>query len=129
MTKDELIREVALKTSLPLKDAKASVDAALVSICEEIEKGGSVALTGFGTFASREMPERTSRNPRTGETVKVAASRKPTFRAGKTLKEAAKGTGSFINTAELHAPKLGSAVKEWKTVPMGKTSIVGIPEE
>lgn len=93
MKKDELIKEVALKTHLSLKDAKSAIDATFTTICEQIENGEEVVYSGFGTFTSKKTKERVSRNPKTGEPVQVKASCKPVFKAGKLLKEAAKKNG------------------------------------
>ena len=90
MKKEELIKEVALKTCLSLKDAKSAVEATVQTIYEQLAMGEEVSLTGFGTFGSKELPVRTARNPRTGESVRVAAKRRLVFRPGKNLKEAVK---------------------------------------
>lgn len=88
MTKAELIAAVAEKTNLTKKDAEAAVAATFASITECLEKGDKIQVVGFGTFATKERAERTCLNPRTKETVTVAASTVPTFKAGKALKDA-----------------------------------------
>jgi len=88
MNKSELIEAVAEKTNLSKADAARAVDAVLESITEALKQGDSVALVGFGTFEVRERAARTGRNPRTGETIEIKASRAPAFKAGKALKDA-----------------------------------------
>ena len=88
MTKTELIKAVAENTGLTNKDADAAVNAFLDVVKEELVKGGKVQLIGFGTFEVSERAEREGRNPQTGETVKIAESKAPRFKAGKALKDA-----------------------------------------
>ena len=88
MTKGEFIDEVATRTGLSKKDAGAAVDAVLATISDTLKKGGDVAFTGFGKFHVAERGAREGRNPRTGETMQIAASRVPRFTAGSGLKKA-----------------------------------------
>ncbi|MDH7569791.1 MAG: HU family DNA-binding protein [Armatimonadota bacterium] len=91
MNKTDLIAAIAQKASLKRKDAAAAVDALVGVVRDELAKGGEVSITGFGTFAVRERSARTGRNPRTGETIAIAAGKSPVFRAGKSLKDALGG--------------------------------------
>ena len=88
MTKAELVTMVAEKADLTKKDAEKAISALVESISETLAKGEKIQLVGFGTFEVSERPEREGRNPRTGETMKIAASKAPKFRAGKALKDA-----------------------------------------
>ena len=88
MNKTELIAAVAAKTGVSKKDAAAVVDATFDCITEQITAGDKVQLIGFGTFEVRERAERKGRNPKTGETITIAASKAPAFAAGKALKDA-----------------------------------------
>jgi DNA-binding protein HU-beta len=87
MTKSELIAKIAEKAQLTDKQAKDAVDAIQVEITEALKGGEKISLPGFGTFEVRERAARQSRNPRTGETVEVAAKCVPAFKPGKGLKE------------------------------------------
>ena len=86
MNKSELINAVAEK-GLTKKDAAAAVEAVVDTITASLAAGNPVSILGFGTFSVRERAEREGRNPRTGEVVKIAASKTPIFKAGKALKE------------------------------------------
>ncbi|MBR6119932.1 MAG: HU family DNA-binding protein [Oscillospiraceae bacterium] len=86
MNKTELVAAVAAKTELTKKDAEKAVAAVLDTVAETLAAGEKVQLVGFGTFETREREARTAKNPRTGETVEVAASRVPAFKAGQALK-------------------------------------------
>lgn len=88
MNKTELINAVAEAAQLSKKDASNAVAAVFDSITDAMEKGDKVQLIGFGTFETRERGERTGKNPRTGEEVKIAACKNPAFKAGKALKDA-----------------------------------------
>ena len=90
MTKTELINSIAEKASCTKKDAAAALEATLSSIQESLVKGEKVSITGFGTFEVRERAAKEGRNPRTGETIKIAASKVPAFKAGAALKDAVK---------------------------------------
>ena len=85
MNKTELVAAMAEKTELSKKDAEKALKAFTDVVAEELKKGEKVQLVGFGTF---EVAEReASRNPRTGETMTIAASKSPKFKAGKALKD------------------------------------------
>lgn len=90
MNKSELIDAVAGETELSKAAAGRAVDAVLDAITGELTKGESVTLIGFGTFLVRDRAARTVRNPRTGETKEVDATKVPAFKAGKALKDAVK---------------------------------------
>ena len=87
MNKTELIAIVAEKTGKTKKDAEAGLNAVLGTITEALAAGEKVQIIGFGTFETRERAEREGRNPMTGETIKIAASKTPKFKAGKALKD------------------------------------------
>ena len=88
MTKSELLTEVAAKASLTKASADAAVNAVLSTITDALANGDTVTLTGFGTFSTRQREARQGRNPRTGESIAIAASSVPTFKAGKALRDA-----------------------------------------
>ncbi len=88
MKKTELVAAVAEKSNLSKKDAEAAVNAVVAAVSEALAKGESVQLVGFGTFEVRERSEKVCRNPRTGESMTVAATKVPAFKAGKALKDA-----------------------------------------
>ena len=88
MNKTELIAAVAEKTGLTKKDAERVVNATVDTITAEMKKGERVALSGFGIFEVKTREARTGRNPRTKETIQIAATRIPAFKASKTLKDA-----------------------------------------
>jgi DNA-binding protein HU-beta len=87
MNKTELVAEIAEKAGLSKKDSEAAVKAFIDAVSESLKKGDKVQLVGFGTFEVSERPARTGRNPQTGETIEIAASRTPKFKAGKALKD------------------------------------------
>ena len=88
MNKSELIAAVVEKTELSKKDAEKALKAFEDVITEELKKGEKVQLVGFGTFEVTERAERMGRNPKTKETMVIAASKAPKFKAGKSLKDA-----------------------------------------
>jgi DNA-binding protein HU-beta len=88
MTKSEFVDKVAAQSGLSKKDAGAAVDAVLASIEDTLKSGGEVSFTGFGKFHVADRGAREGRNPRTGETMTIAASRVPRFTAGSGLKKA-----------------------------------------
>lgn len=88
MNKQELINEVALKADLPKQKAQAAVEAVIESIKGTLQEGGEVRLVGFGTFTVSSRAATTGRNPRTGDTINIPASKNPKFKAGKELKDA-----------------------------------------
>ena len=91
MNKTELIAAVAEKAELSKKDAEKAVKAFTDAVSEELVKGGKVQLVGFGTFEVSERAAREGRNPQTGETMKIEASKSPKFKAGKALKDMVNG--------------------------------------
>ena len=88
MNKSELIDAVAAATGLTKADAGRALDATTDAIASALQQGNTVSLVGFGTFTVRHRAARTGRNPRTGETINIAASNNPAFKAGKALKDA-----------------------------------------
>ncbi len=87
MNKTELIAAIAEKTELTKKDAEKAVKAFTDVVTEELKKGEKVQLVGFGTFEVTERAAREGRNPQTGKTMKIKASKTPKFKAGKALKD------------------------------------------
>jgi DNA-binding protein HU-beta len=90
VTKSEFVDRVASSSGLSKKDAGAAVDAVLGAIEGALQSGEDVNFTGFGKFHVAERGAREGRNPRTGETMTIAASRVPRFTAGSGLKKAVK---------------------------------------
>lgn len=94
MNKSELVDALSTKTGMTKADAGEAVDALFDTdggvIAGALRKGNRVQITGFGTFETKKRKARTGRNPRTGETIKIAATKTPGFRAGKGLKDAVK---------------------------------------
>ena len=88
MNKNEFIDKVADMADMTKADAARAVDAVFDAITEALQKGDDVRLVGFGTFSASKRAAREGRNPRTGETIQIAASIQPKFSAGKGLKEA-----------------------------------------
>lgn len=88
MNKTELIDAIATTADLPKTKAQAALEATIAAIRGTLKKGEEVRLVGFGTFKVASRAATTGRNPRTGEPIKIAASKRPTFKAGKELKEA-----------------------------------------
>jgi DNA-binding protein HU-beta len=88
MNKAELIDKVAAAAELNKASATRAVDAVLDEIASALKVGEQVTLSGFGTFSVTTRAARTGRNPRTGEAISIPASRVPTFKAGKALKDA-----------------------------------------
>ena len=88
MNKVELTAAVAAKAGLTKKDADKAVAAVIDAIVETLTKGEKVQLVGFGTFEVRERAARTGINPATKETIAIAASKQPAFKAGKAFKDA-----------------------------------------
>lgn len=88
MNKSELVKQIAERAGLTQAQATTALQAFETSIIDELAKGGEVALIGFGTFKVTDRAARTGRNPQTGEALQIAASKVPTFKAGKGLKDA-----------------------------------------
>lgn len=87
MNKTELIAAAAESTGLTKKDTEKVLNAALESIAAALAEGDKVQISGFGSFEVKEREARVGRNPQTGETMEIAASRIPAFKAGKALKD------------------------------------------
>ena len=87
MNKGELIAALAEKAELTKKESETALNAVLDVIADTMAKGDKVQLIGFGTFEAKSRPARVARNPRTGESVKIEASKAPVFKAGKALKD------------------------------------------
>jgi len=90
MNKADLVNHVAAEADLSKAAAGAAVDAVLSGITGALAGGDGVSIVGFGNFSVAERAARTARNPRTGESIDVAASKAPKFKAGKALKDAVK---------------------------------------
>ncbi|HZD26036.1 MAG TPA: HU family DNA-binding protein [Alphaproteobacteria bacterium] len=88
MNKNDLIAAVAEASGLSKADAAKAVDGVFDSITGALKGGSEVRVTGFGTFAVSTRKASTGRNPRTGETIQIPATRQPKFKAGKSLKDA-----------------------------------------
>jgi len=88
VNKSELIDAVAEGADISKAAAARAVDAMMGAVSDSLKKGDQVNLIGFGTFLIRERAARTGRNPRTGETINIPASKVPSFKAGKALKDA-----------------------------------------
>ncbi len=88
MNKQDLVEKVAKKTDVSKQKAAATVDAVIEAIKASLKKGDDVRLVGFGTFSVAQRSATTGRNPRTGEPIKIPASKQPKFKAGKELKKA-----------------------------------------
>lgn len=88
MNKSELVAAIAEHAELTKTQAAAVVDAFTSTITKALKKGDTVTLVGFGTFSVRKRAAREARNPRTGETIKLKASKAPVFKAGKAFKDA-----------------------------------------
>ena len=87
MNKSELVRHVAGETGMTRSATEAAVNSMLSCIAGSLARGEAVSLLGFGTFGTKSRPVRTGRNPRTGESLEIAASTVPTFKSGKSLRD------------------------------------------
>lgn len=88
MNKSELIEAMAAKADITKSAAGDALEGMLEAITTTLKKGDSLALVGFGTFSVSERAARTGRNPRTGESIEIKASKNAKFKAGKALKDA-----------------------------------------
>ena len=88
MTKADLIDKMAETADISKAAAGKALDGAIEAITKAVKKGDKVSLVGFGTFSQSKRKARKGRNPRTGETIKIAAAKLPKFSAGKTFKDA-----------------------------------------
>ena len=87
MTKNELAEQVASSTGLAARQAREALETAIETIAKELEAGGEVALAGFGKFSVSQRAARQGRNPSTGETINIAASKAAKFSAASALKK------------------------------------------
>lgn len=90
MTKKELVSYVAEKANLSKKDAEIAVNSVFDGITEALKTDGKIQLVGFGSFEVKERAARMGKNPATGETIEIPASKSPSFKAGKALKDTIK---------------------------------------
>jgi len=88
MNKSDLIDSMAASSGLSKADAGRALDAFTSTITGALQAGQSVSMVGFGTFSVKHRAARAGRNPRTGDTIQIAASNNPSFKAGKGLKDA-----------------------------------------
>lgn len=88
MNKTDLVNNISEKSGLAKKDVEAVINGVLSEITDALAQGDKVQLIGFGTFETRKRSGRTGRNPQTGETIEIAESTVPAFKAGNKLKEA-----------------------------------------
>ncbi|MFR7592027.1 MAG: HU family DNA-binding protein [Longibaculum sp.] len=91
MNKTELVEKVATSAGLTKAQAEAAVNAFVESVTDVLKAGDKITLKGFGTFEVRAREARTGRNPRTGETMTIAASKVPAFKASSSLKNVVNG--------------------------------------
>ena len=87
MNKTQFIDAIALKSGRKKKEAEAALNAMTEVIAEALKEGDKIQLVGFGTFEVKESAARKGRNPKTGEEIQIAASKRPAFTAGKALKD------------------------------------------
>lgn len=88
MNKSDFVNAIADSAELTKADAGRAVDAMVEVVKKALKKGDTVMLVGFGTFSVRKRAARQGRNPQTGATIKIKASKSPAFKAGKALKDA-----------------------------------------
>ncbi len=88
MNKSELVEAIAQGSGVTKADANRVLDVFMSTVTETLQKGDQVVLPGFGSFSTGNRSARTGRNPQTGQTIQIKASRVAKFKAGKTLKEA-----------------------------------------
>lgn len=87
MNKNELIRAIANKAGITLKDASVALDAFIGAVTDGLNAGEKIQVSGFGTFELKSKSARTGINPKTGEKINIAASKAPTFKFGKAYKD------------------------------------------
>ena len=90
MNKSELVDAIAEHADISKADAGRALDGMITAVTKALKKGDTVSLVGFGTFSVKKRAARTGRNPATGETIKIKASKTPSFKAGKGFKDAIK---------------------------------------
>jgi len=88
MNKSNLVEVMAEAADISKSAAGRALDGLTDAIAVALKEGDTVSVIGFGTFSVKERAARTGRNPQTGETIEIAASKVPTFKAGKALKDA-----------------------------------------
>jgi len=88
MTKEELVEKIAGEAGISKKEGAAALKATLEGISGALSSGDGLTLVGFGTFSVSQRSARTGRNPQTGATIQIAASKGVKFKAGKALKDA-----------------------------------------
>jgi DNA-binding protein HU-beta len=91
MTKNELAEQVASSTGLATSQARQAIEATIESVSDELARGGEVALAGFGKFSVSHRAARSGRNPSTGATIQIAASKAAKFSAASALKKRLNG--------------------------------------
>lgn len=87
MNKNELIRAIANNEKIKLKEAECVLDAFISAVTQELKKGEKIQISGFGTFEIKSKPAREGVNPKTGEKIKIDATKIPTFKFGKAYKD------------------------------------------
>ena len=90
MNKSELVDAIAAHADISKADAGRALEGMITAVTKALKKGDTVSLVGFGTFSVKKRAARTGRNPATGESIKIKASKTPSFKAGKGFKDAIK---------------------------------------
>jgi len=98
MKKSDLVDLVAQRQNVPRPQVEAIVDCLLDAVAECLAKGEKIDFRGFGAFSVRESAARNGRNPRTGETIQIAARRTPTFKVGKELRDRVNGERPAVSS-------------------------------
>ena len=88
MTKNELVKEMAEKAGVSVADAQKCLDGFTSSVTDALKRKDKLTLVGFGTFETKDRAAREGRNPSNGETIQIKAAKVPSFKAGKSLKDA-----------------------------------------
>jgi len=91
MTKNELVKEIAEKAGVSVADAQQCLDGFTSSVTDALKRKDKLTLVGFGTFETKDRAAREGRNPSNGETIQIKAAKVPSFKAGKSLKDAVNG--------------------------------------
>ena len=87
MTKTELVKAIAAKAELTNAQSAKALDAFIAALSDALKAGEKISLTGFGTFEAKDVPAKEAKNPFTGETIQVAASKKPVLKFSKAYKD------------------------------------------
>jgi DNA-binding protein HU-beta len=90
MTKEEMINYMAETAGISKRQANDALDAFMNGVTSQLKRNNKISFAGFGTFSVSQRKARTGRNPQTGESIKIPATKVPVFKAGKNLKEAIK---------------------------------------